>query len=75
MADLAKNKMNNPGLVDSLTKLGFKTEDPEGMTFEEAMEASQIASAVRGNLKAYQAITSGKKSKMPLAEFLEEING
>lgn len=72
--ELANCVLNNPVLVAQLKSLGFESKNPAGMTFKEAMICSQIANAIRGDLKSYQAVMeySKKEARMPLKEF---VNG
>lgn len=84
MDDLTDCVVNDPGLVDKLNALGFRSKNPKGMTYKEAIMCSQIANAVKGDLKSYRAVVemmrpnktpplvsylSGEKSAL---DFLEE---
>ena len=72
--DLTGCIVNNPMLIAQLKALGFKSKNPEGMTFKEAMICSQIANAVRGDLKSYQEVMKySKASKTPLEQFVDGI--
>ena len=71
--DLLDCKMQNTSLVNQLKALGFKSKDPEGMTFREAIICGQITQAVKGDLKAYRAVMdyAGKdKTRMPLEDYV-----
>lgn len=71
--DLANCVVANPNLVSQFKALGFKSKNPEGMTFKEAMICSQIASAIKGDLRSYRAVmdyTDKQKNRMPLEEFV-----
>lgn len=71
--DLMSCVVNNPPLVSQLKALGFKSKNPEGMTFEEAMIASQISSAIRGDFRSYQIVMENAKNDglTPLEKFVE----
>ena len=71
--ELADCVLNNPALVGQLNALGFKSKNPNGMTFKEAMICSQIANAIKGDLKSYRAVMdyTEKKSTMPLKNFVD----
>ena len=74
VGDLAGCVVKNKALVQQLKQLGFESKNEDGMTFEEAMICSQIASAIKGDLKAYKAIMSSKpieKGGSPLDSFLD----
>lgn len=73
---LADCVVKNPGLIAQLEQLGFKSKNPEGMTFREAMMCSQISSAVRGDIDAYKAVMnySGGKKSRPIDRLLEDGN-
>ena len=75
--DLANCVMVNPGLVSQMEALGFRSKNPEGMTFKEAMICSQIANAVRGDIKAYRAVMdyADVPKKTPLEAFLDGTSG
>lgn len=66
--------INSPGLVSSLEALGFRPKVPGKWTFEEIMVCSQIASAVRGDARAYKTIMdyTSTSSGMPLEDFIRE---
>lgn len=68
-----EDKVNNPVLVNQMKSLGFKPKG-EGMTFEEAMMASQIASAVKGDSQAFNNVMrhSEKGHLSPLERYVEE---
>ena len=73
--DMMSGVMSNPTLEKALRNLGFKTENENEMTFEEAMTASMIASAVRGDPRAYKTMQdkiAEKALKMPLETFIEQ---
>lgn len=65
--------INSPGLVSSLEALGFRPKVPGKWTFEEIMVCSQIASAVRGDARAYKTVMdfAGEKPSMPLEDFIQ----
>lgn len=72
--ELADCVLNNPVLVAQLKALGFESKNPNGMTFREAMICSQIANAVRGDLKAYQEVMKYTKTqKSPLERFVAGV--
>ena len=56
MDDLTDCVVNDPTLVARLNALGFKSKNPNGMTYKEAIMCSQIANAVKGDLKSYKAV-------------------
>ena len=70
---LADCVVNNPALVRQLEQLGFKSKNPEGMTFREAMMCSQISNAIKGDIKAYRAVMdyAGEKGARPIDRLLQ----
>jgi hypothetical protein len=60
---LADCVVNNPALINQFEALGFRSQNPDGMTFREAMMCSQIASAVKGDIKAYRAVMDYAEEK------------
>ena len=64
--------VQNPKLVSQFNQLGFKSRNPEGMTYREAIVCGQIANAVKGNTRAYIAVMESvnKEERMPLEEFV-----
>ena len=70
--DLLDCQVQNPNLVNQLTALGFRSKNPEGMTYREAIIAGQITNAVRGDIDAYKAVMAdaGKREMMPLEEYV-----
>jgi hypothetical protein len=56
MDDLAECVVKDPMLVAKLNALGFKSKNPNGMTYKEAIMCSQIANAVKGDLRSYKAV-------------------
>ena len=74
--DLADCKMNNAALEKQLKQLGFKSKDPNGMTFQEAMICSLMAGAIKGDTKASREILKyysfDQEDENPLEAFLSE---
>jgi hypothetical protein len=70
---LADCVVNNPALIGQLEQLGFKSKNPKGMTFREAMMCSQISNAIRGDIKAYRAVMdyAGEKRMRPIDKLLQ----
>lgn len=76
--EMAECIVKNPSLIKQLEGLGFQTKNPSGMTFKEAIIASQIESAMKGDLQAYRAVMdyAGKdEESCPLLDFVKENFG
>lgn len=72
MNDLADCVVEDQALVARLNAMGFKTKNPKGFTYREAMMCSLIANAVRGDLKSNNAVLEMMQSekKPPLVSYL-----
>ena len=76
--DLANCVVANPNLVSQFKALGFRSKNPEGMTFKEAMICSQIASAIKGDLRSYRAVmdyADKQKEMIPLEDYVQGNSG
>ena len=78
VSDMLENVVESPAVVQGLTALGFKSKNPGGMTFKEAIIASQISNAVRGDLQSYRSVMDyaekGQESS-PLLDFVKSNYG
>lgn len=72
--ELAEEKVNNPNLHRGLLMNGFRPANGDYFTFDEAMQCSQISSALRGDLDAYNAVMKQmkEKKKSPLEQYLKD---
>ena len=72
--EMAGCVIGNKTLVAQLEAMGFKSKNPGGMTFKEAIIASQIGNAMKGDIQAYRAVMDYAEKdteSSPLIDFVQ----
>lgn len=54
--DLANCTVVDPALVQEMESAGFRTKNPDGMTYRELMICSQIMNAAKGDVQAFRSL-------------------